>query len=150
MGHLSVGLFDASRTGDDVSGKEWERTRRTGLNTLAFRMPQHKIFYSVDADCVALTPDVPWSMSRQWLEVVAKSGSVLLVSPDPRAIGKEQQSALREAFERCIQRPSSEPLDWIETRTPHAWRSSVGPDTYNWILEEGESPFPIGIQRGLD
>ena len=150
IGHLSVGLFDASRTGDDVSGKEWERTRRTGLNTLAFRMPQHKTFYSLDADCVAVTPDVPWSMSRQWLEVVAKSGSVLLISPDPKAIGKEQQSALREAFERCVHRPSSEPLDWIETRTPQAWRSSVGPDTYNWILEEGESPFPIGIQRGSD
>jgi alpha-galactosidase len=150
IGHLSVGLFDASRTGDDVSGKEWERTRRTGLNTLAFRMPQHKTFYSLDADCIALTPDVPWSMSRQWLDVVAKSGSVLLVSPDPSAIGKEQQSALREAFERCVHRPSSEPLDWIESRTPHDWRSSVGPDTYNWILEEGESPFPIGIQRGPD
>ena len=150
IGHLSVGLFDASRTGDDVSGKQWERTRRTGLNTLAYRMPQHKTFYSLDADCVALTPDVPWSMSRQWLDVVAKSGSVLLVSPDPRAIGNEQQSALREAFERCAHRPSSEPLDWIETRTPHAWRSSVGEDRYNWVLEEGESPFPIGIQRGPD
>jgi alpha-galactosidase len=150
IGHLSVGLFDASRTGDDVSGKEWERTRRTGLNTLAFRMPQHKIFYSLDADCVAVTPDVPWSMSRQWLEVVATSGSVLLISPDPKAIGKEQQSALREAFERCVHRPNSEPLDWIETRSPQAWRSSVGPDTYNWVLEEGESPFPIGIQRGSD
>jgi alpha-galactosidase len=150
IGHLSVGIFDASRTGDDVSGKEWERTRRTGVNTLAFRMPQHKTFYSLDADCVPLTPDVPWSMSRQWLEAVANSGSVLLVSPDPRAIGKEQQSALREAFEICVHRPSSEPLDWIETRTPHAWRSSVRPYTYDWTLEEGESPFPIGIQRGPD
>jgi alpha-galactosidase len=150
VGHLSVGIFDASRTGDDVSGKEWERTRRTGVNTLAFRLPQHKTFYSLDADCVPLTPDVPWSMSRQWLDVVANSGSVLLVSPDPRAIGKEQQTALREAFERCVHRPSSEPLDWIETRAPHAWRSSVRPYTYDWILEEGESPFPIGIQRGPD
>jgi alpha-galactosidase len=148
IGHLSVGIFDASRTGDDVSGREWERTRRTGVNTLAFRLPQHKTFYSIDADCVPLTPDVPWSMSRQWLEAVANSGSVLLVSPDPRAIGNPQQDALREAFERCIHRPSSEPLDWIETRTPHAWRSSVKPSTYDWILEEGETPFPIGIQRG--
>jgi alpha-galactosidase len=148
VGHLSVGIFDASRTGDDVSGREWERTRRIGVNTLAFRLPQHKTFYSLDADCVPLTPDVPWSMSRQWLEAVAESGSVLLVSPDPRAIGNPQQDALREAFERCIHRPSSEPLDWIETRTPHAWRSSVKPSTYDWILEGGETPFPIGIQRG--
>ena len=150
IAHLSVGLFDATRTGDDVSGKEWERTRRMGVNTLAFRMAQHKTFHSIDADCVALTPDVPWQMSRQWLEVVAKSGSVLLISPDPKAVGKEQQSALREAFEGCVHRPSSEPLDWVETRTPQDWRSSAGTENYNWVLEEGESPFPIGIQRGED
>ena len=113
-------------------------------------MPQHKSFYSLDADCVPLTPDVPSSMSRHWLEAVANSGSVLLISPDPRAIGKEQKNALREAFEICGHRPSSEPLDWTETRTPYAWRSSVRPYTYDWILEEGESPFPIGIQRGPD
>ncbi|MGB6688444.1 MAG: hypothetical protein WBE76_11430 [Terracidiphilus sp.] len=105
VGHLSVGLFDASRTGDDVSGKKWERTRRTGVNTLAFRGPQHRIFYSVDADCVAITPDVPWVMSRQWLRVVATSGTVLLVSPDPKAIGQEQKQLLREAVcfrQRCV------------------------------------------------
>jgi alpha-galactosidase len=148
IGHLSVGVFDASRTGDDVSGKEWERTRRTGVNTLAFRMPQHKTFYSVDADCVPITPAVPWFMSRQWLEVVAKSGTVLMVSPDPRAIGNQQQDALREAFASYVERPGSEPVDWVENRTPSIWRSSTRPYSYDWILEEGESPFPIGIQRG--
>lgn len=148
IGHLSVGLFDASRTGDDVSGKDWERTRRTGVNTLAFRMPQHKTFFSLDADCVPLTPDVPWSMSRQWLDVVAKSGSVLLISPGPGAVGKEQRSALREAFHRCAERYSSQPVDWVQTRSPQTWHSSRGPDTYDWVREEGESPFPIGIPRG--
>jgi alpha-galactosidase len=150
VGHLSVGLFDASRTGDDVSGKEWERTRRTGVNTLAFRAPQHKIFYSLDADCIPVTPDVPWSMTRQWLQAVADSGTVLLVSPDPRAIGPEQKQALRQAFARCVQQPASEPLDWIKTRTPATWRSATTTQNYEWNLEEGESPFPIGIQRGPD
>ena len=150
VGHLSVGLFDASRIGDDVSGKEWERTRRTGVNTLAFRGPQHRTFYSIDADCVAITPDLPWSMSRQWLQAVASSGTVLLISPDPRAVGQEQKDSIREAFERCVKTPGSEPLDWIKTRTPAAWRSSDATQNYEWILEEGESPFPIGIQRGPD
>lgn len=150
VGHLSVGLFDASRTGDDVSGKEWERTRRTGVNTLAFRSPHHRTFYSLDADCVAITPDVPWSLSRQWLQAVANSGTVLLISPDPRAIGQEQKQSLREAFERCIARSSSEPLDWMKSRTPASWRSAEGVQNYGWIQEEGESPFPIGIQRGPD
>jgi alpha-galactosidase len=150
IGHLSVGLFDASRTGDDVSGREWERTRRTGVNTLAFRLPQHKTFFTLDPDCIPFTPDLPWSMSRQWLQAVANSGTVLLVSADSRAMGKEQLDAMREAFELCAHRPNSQPLNWIDSRTPSAWRSSAGTETYNWILEEGESPFPIGIQRGPD
>ncbi|HTB97967.1 MAG TPA: hypothetical protein VK716_13225 [Terracidiphilus sp.] len=150
IGHLSVGIFDATRTGDDVSGREWERTRRTGVNTVAFRLPQHKTFFSVDADCVPLTPDVPWRMSRQWLQAVAASGTVLLLSPDPRAIGTEQRDAVREAFELCVHKPTSEPLHWTGTRTPSAWRSSAGAIDFNWVLDEGESPFPIGIQRGPD
>ena len=150
VGHLSVGLFDASRTGDDVSGKEWERTRRTGVNTLAFRAPHHKTFYSLDADCVAITPYVPWSLSRQWLQAVANSGTVLLISPDPRAIGAEQKQSIREAFARCIAKPAGQPVDWIKTRTPVSWRSVEAAQNYDWTQEEGESPFPIGIQRGPD
>jgi alpha-galactosidase len=150
VGHLSVGFFDASRTGDDVSGKEWERTRRTGINTLAFRAPQHKTFYSLDADCVAITSDEPWSLTQQWLQVVAESGTVLLISPDPKSIGHEQKQLLREAFERCVAKSASEPLDWMKTRTPACWRTSAAVKNYNWIAEEGESPFPIGIQRRED
>ena len=147
VGHLSVGLFDATRTGDDVSGKEWERTRRTGVNTLAFRLPQHKIFHSIDANCIPLTPEIPWTMTQQWLSAVANSGTVLLISPDPEAIGNEEKQALRQAFELYLNRPAAEPLDWTETRTPQSWQSSQL-ETYQWTLEEGESPFPIGIQRG--
>lgn len=148
VGHLSVGVFDASRTGDDVSGKEWERTRRTGVNTLAFRAPHHKTFYSVDADCVAITPDVPWSLSRLWLKAIANSGTVLLISPNPKSIGVEQKQLLREAFAQSLARPASQPLDWIDTRTPAAWQSAGTVQNYDWIQEEGASPFPIGIQRG--
>jgi alpha-galactosidase len=150
IGHLSVGLFDASRTGNDVSGKAWEKTRRLGVNTLAFRAPQHKTFFSLDADCIPVTKQVPWDMSRQWLQVVADSGTVLLVSADSKAVGQEQKEAFRDAFERCVKQAGSEPLDWTNTRTPASWRSSGVTQNYEWILEEGESPFPIGIQRRPD
>ena len=30
IGHLGAGLFELQRTGDDTSGKEWNRTRRRG------------------------------------------------------------------------------------------------------------------------
>jgi alpha-galactosidase len=150
VGHLSVGLFDASRTGDDVSGRQWERTRRTGVNTLAFRLPQHRTFFCVDADCVPFTREIPWPMTRQWLQAVAESGTVLLVSPAPDAVGKEQREALRKAFQRCLQAPESEPLDWLDSRTPAEWRSAAKTQSYDWIMREGEDPFPIGIQRGMD
>ncbi len=148
VGHLSAGLFDASRGGDDVSGKQWERTRRMGVNTLAFRLPQHGLFHALDADCVAITPEVPWSMSRQWLRLVAGSGSVLLISADPGSVGLEQREALRQAFAQCAQRPVVEPEDWLRSRTPDVWRATGKPVKYEWLREEGASPFPIGIQRG--
>lgn len=148
IGHLSVGIFDASRTGDDVSGHDWERTRRTGVNTLALRLPQHRIFHRVDADCVPFTLEVPWSMTRQWLQVVAESGTVLLISPDPRAVGDDQKRAIREAFELSVLGTGNEPADWLESRTPQLWRTGSTSHEFDWLLPEGASPFPIGIQRG--
>ena len=35
VSHLSAGIFELNRIGDDTSGKEWERTRKMGVNTLA-------------------------------------------------------------------------------------------------------------------
>ena len=38
VSHLSAGIFELNRIGDDTSGKEWVRTRKMGVNTLGFRM----------------------------------------------------------------------------------------------------------------
>ena len=49
---IKKAILDArkqNRTGDDTSGRIWERTRRMGVNTLAFRLPQHNAFYHIDA-----------------------------------------------------------------------------------------------------
>ena len=53
MGHLGAGLFEIQRTGDDTSGHVWERTRRMGVNTLAYRLPQNGTFFTCDADCAS-------------------------------------------------------------------------------------------------
>ena len=98
VGHLGQGIFDLQRTGDDTSGRQWERTRRMGVNTLAFRLPQHGTFYTVDADLVGITAAVPWELNQQWLDVLARSGAATIVSPGPPARGPEQRAALREAF----------------------------------------------------
>src|SRR5208282_5764260 len=98
VGHLGAGIFDIQRTGDDTSGRVWERTRRMGVNTLAFRLPQHRAFFTIDADCVAVTKAVSWELTRQWLDVVARSGTALFISAATEATGEEQKTALAEAF----------------------------------------------------
>jgi alpha-galactosidase len=140
IGHLSVGLFDATRSGDDVSGRVWERTRRCGVNTLAFRLPQDGVFFSTDADCVPITHDIPWNLTEQWLRAVAASGTVLLISPEPGAIGPEQKRAISAAFAQSASAyPTPQPTDWLRTRTPEAWTGN----RYNWLSPEGASPFSI-------
>jgi len=106
IGHLAAGLFEIQRTGDDTSGKEWERTRRMGVNTLAYRLPQHGAFFVMDGDCVPITTATPWEKNKQWLDLIARSGTALFVSPEPRAIGPEQRQALKEAFEVAASKPT--------------------------------------------
>ncbi len=146
VGHLGAGIFDMQRTGDDTSGKIWERTRRMGVNTLAFRIPQHGSFFVVDADCVAITQAVPWQLTRQWLELVAGSGTALFVSPEAAATGSEQKKALAEAF-ATVTAPgtSSAPADWFRSTTPELWLegTSKSEKRYEWCAPDGAYPFGV-------
>jgi alpha-galactosidase len=139
VGHLAAGLEELQRTGDDTSGRSWERTRRMGPNTLAMRMPQHGAFFCADADCIGLTPAIPWELNRAWLDAVAGSGTALFVSPHPEAVGPEQDAALRAAFALAAAAPpSSAALDWRETTTPTAWKTPSG--VQNWTWGDGAEP----------
>jgi alpha-galactosidase len=35
-----------------------------GINTLAFRLPQHGAFFASDPDCAAHTGQAPWEFDR--------------------------------------------------------------------------------------
>lgn len=134
IGHLGTGMFDLQRTGDDTSGKEWERTRKMGVNTLAFRMGQHNTFFFADADCVGLTNEIPWSLNAQWLDLLARSGTPLFVSADPAALGPKQKAALAAAYAQAAQPQSSaEPVDWLDTVCPTRWRFDGQPRSYDWF-----------------
>ena len=144
IGHLGAGLFELQRTGDDTSGRNWERTRKMGINTLAFRMPQHEAFFAVDADCVGLTGKVPWELNKQWLELLGESGTPLFVSAAPEALGPEQRAAMKAAFAAASQRrPVAEPLDWMETTCPQRWRIGGEIKTYDWSGKNGVSAFAM-------
>ena len=135
VGHLGAGLFEIQRTGDDTSGRDWERTRKMGVNTLAFRMPQHNAFFAVDADCVGLMRGEPvgWSLNRQWLDLLARSGTPLFISADPDAVTGNIRTALIEAFALASAvQPVAEPLDWLHTTCPREWNTNNDERVYDW------------------
>lgn len=146
VGHLGAGTFECQRTGDDVSGREWERTRRMGVNTLAYRLVQNRTFFLQDADCVPITRDIPWENTRLWLDLVARSGGALLISPSPEAIGPEQKHAITEAFALATAVKEAEPRDWVSNTTPSDWRflgKEEKSQKYDWYGRSGAWPFPV-------
>jgi alpha-galactosidase len=146
IGHLAAGLFEIQRTGDDTSGHAWERTRRMGVNTLAFRLPQHDTFFSCDPDCAAHTERTPWELDKQFLDLVARSGTALFVSVDPRTVTAEQTAAYRAAMQLALsggEQGGCEPLDWMHTTSPREWRFGSQRTTYHW--EEGPGALPLRI-----
>ena len=142
MGHLAQGLFDISRTGDDTSGESWERTRRTGVNTLAFRLPQHGAFFVQDADCVGITPAIPWEKNRQWMDVLARSGTALLVSPGEGARSPERRAAIQEAFQiAAAGGTNARPTSWLHDSTPQEWQAGTAKLAYDWCGPDGAFPY---------
>jgi alpha-galactosidase len=133
VSHLSAGLFELYRTGDDTSGTEWDRTRKMGVNTLGFRLVQHNTFYAADGDCVGLTPKVPWVKNEQWLRLLAQSSAPLFISAQREAVGEAQRQAIKASFAAAARpQPVAEPLDWLTNQWPAKWRLDGVPTTFDW------------------
>ena len=147
MSHLAAGVFDSQRIADDTSGRDWERTRRYGVNGLAHRIAQHRTFYHVDPDCVAITPLVGWRESSQWMDVVARSGTSLFLSPDPAAVTPEIKSAMRDALWLAVQSGAAYPAHPTTSTTPGDWslllKGTSSRKTYEWIGQDGVVPFDV-------
>ena len=133
VSHLSAGLFEIQRTGDDTSGREWSRTLKMGVNTIAFRMPQHNNFYVSDPDCVGLTKDVAWRLNKQWMELIANSGTALFISAQPEALGAEQRATIKQCFQIAATNAiTGEPLDWMTNITPSKWKLRGAYREFDW------------------
>ncbi|MBQ8124946.1 MAG: hypothetical protein IJ173_03565 [Kiritimatiellae bacterium] len=134
--HLAAGVFELLRTGDDTSGRDWDRTRKNGINTLAMRSIQDGAMYKVDADCAGLAEAgaVPWKFNRQWIELLGRSGTPFFVSWKRELATPEVREALSKAF-RCASSAgdTAEPLDWFVTRQPRRWRFADGEAEYDWL-----------------
>jgi alpha-galactosidase len=133
VSHLSAGLFELNRIGDDTSGKEWARTVKMGVNTLGFRLPQHNAFYAADGDCVGLTTQIPWKENKQWLQLLAESSAPLFISAQPEALGAAQKEAIRKSLSMASgYQPLGEPLDWLANPRPAAWKLNGRTVNFDW------------------
>lgn len=131
--HLSAGIFELNRIGDDTSGNEWSRTLKMGVNTLGFRLPQHNTFYAADGDCVGLTTKIPWEKNKQWLRLLAESSAPLFISAQPEALGAEQKQYIRDAFRAAGKiQPLAEPIDWMTNPRPEQWKLNGERVTFYW------------------
>lgn len=139
IGHLGAGLIHISRTGDDTSGLTWARTRIMGINSLAFRLPQHKTFFDVDADCVGITGNIPWNLNRQWADVIAESGTPLFLSIKPGILNEKEFSELKEIMQKASSQSCKKiPADWQNTDCPEIWQDKESQKEYFWYEESGE------------
>ena len=120
-----------------------------GVNTLAYRLPQNGAFYMVDADCVGiLKQNIPWSLNRQWLHLLAVSGSPLFVSAQPAALTEEMKGDLRRAWAvNSVQNDTAEPLDWMYNTTPEKWCINGRVETFDWVQENWPSMLWEYTQR---
>ena len=133
IGHLAAGLVHLNRTGDDTSGTEWERTKKMGVNTLAFRLPQHRAFFDIDADCVGIMGKIDWRLNSEWLRLLSVSGTPLFVSCRPDLAEGKTETDLKAAFRRAeTQRDTLVPLDWMETPWPERWLVNGTEERFVW------------------
>lgn len=140
--HLAAGTHEVQRTGDDTSGRSWNRTRRMGVNTLAFRAAHQGSFYAVDPDIVALTRNTPWELTEQWLRLVAGSGTALFVSVEPEFLEERQRTALKKALTQAAKpQRVAEPLDWLQSDCPRRWILNGKQTDFAWMGESGSWPF---------
>jgi alpha-galactosidase len=131
--HLSAGIFELNRIGDDTSGNEWARTLKMGVNTLGFRLPQHNTFYAADGDCVGLTTKIPWEKNKQWLRLLAESSAPLFISAEPEALGDEQKKYIKKGFELASKvQPLAEPIDWMTNPRPVEWKLNDDIVRFDW------------------
>ena len=108
-----------------------------GPNTIGMRAIHNRTFYLCDGDCVGLVNEgaVPWAKNRQWLDLVAKSGTALFVSWK-RSLAQDRQvaGAISAALKTAsAMRDVGEPLDWLDEGSPRHWKfDGCGEAEYDW------------------
>ncbi len=134
VGHLGTGFFHIHRSGDDTSGRAWLRTLKLGVNTLSFRAHQQGKFFFVDGDCVGLTPKIDFEQNKEWLRLLAYSGTPLFVSVGPTTLTAEQEQYLAEMLAVASrEREPVEPVDWFSNNLPYKFLIDGEQVEFEWF-----------------
>ena len=137
IGHLGAGLMHIARIGDDTSGNAWGKTRKMGVNSLAFRLCQHKAFFEVDADCVGITGKIPWQKNRQWTELLACSSTPFFASIRPGSLTAQEFAEMKQLFAVASRQDvAAEPVNWLADTLPEIWRFDGKEKRFHWYSDE--------------
>ena len=132
VSHLCAGLVHLNRTGNDTSGREWDATKKNGVNTLAFRLAQNEAFYMCDADCVGILGEyIPWEKNKQWLHLLLYSNTPLFVSCNNN-LTDEQRKDISNAYKANQKNHKMKPVDIFENPTPSKWEINGETIEYEW------------------
>jgi len=80
------------------------------------------------------------------MDVIARSGTSLFLSPDPRSVTAETKPAMREAMALAAAGGEGNPVNGIEGTTPEAWefrQPERAERTYAWSAPDGTSSFLV-------
>ena len=81
-------------------------------------------------------------MNRQWLDLLAKSGSPLFVSCKPGVLNDAEYAELKAAWAiNSVQENDCRPLDWMESTCPELWLIDGEEVKYNWYENTGVASF---------
>lgn len=137
VGHLTAGIHQIQRIGDDTSGRSFEWTRRDGIHSM-MRLPQAGTFSQIDPDCAAFTERVSAGVNLDFMEAMAITGSTVFASVTPGILTAREEARAAEILKIAASiTPGeyAEPLDWHRTSAPAEYLFRGKEYRYDWYSE---------------
>ncbi|MCX6984337.1 MAG: alpha-galactosidase, partial [Lentisphaerae bacterium] len=98
-------------------------------------------FFDMDADCLGVAGNIPWTLNRQWAELLACSGTSFFASIKPGILSAGEFREMKEFFRLASEQTSRiEPLDWMHTTCPEEWLMNGKKRHFDWYAPEGADP----------
>lgn len=129
----------AARRFRDISWELAETTHGLDVSITAQETPLKELVLRWDLDfpqgCRFLGG--PWELNRQWLQLLAESGTPLFTSIQPGVLTPEQEEEVRAAYAMASRHSSdgAYPLDWQNNMYPESWLLSHRKETFRWYLD---------------